>query len=56
MTTPGSYVGSYGPLQLNADGSYTYTLKADAATQAVIQALNPGQELEGQLRLHDARR
>ena len=45
VTTPGSYVGTYGTLQLNADGSYTYTLKTDAATQAVIQALNPGQTL-----------
>ncbi|MEJ6785458.1 VCBS domain-containing protein, partial [Aminobacter sp. Piv2-1] len=45
VTTPGSYEGTYGTLQLNANGGYTYTLKTDAVTQAAIQALSPGQQL-----------
>ena len=28
--TPGTFVGTYGTLQLNADGTYTYTLAANA--------------------------
>ncbi|WP_034493881.1 VCBS domain-containing protein, partial [Afipia sp. NBIMC_P1-C1] len=45
VTTTGSFTGTYGTLVLNGDGSYTYTLKTDAATQATIQALTPGQHL-----------
>jgi VCBS repeat-containing protein len=45
VTTPGTYVGTYGTLVLAADGSYTYTLKTDAATQAVIQGLSAGETL-----------
>ena len=46
VTTPGSIEGTYGTLVLNADGGYTYTLKTDAATQALIQALPEGGTLK----------
>lgn len=41
VTTTGTFNGNYGILVLGPDGQYTYTLKTDAATQAVIQALTP---------------
>ena len=38
VTTAGTFSGTYGTLQLNADGSYTYTLDNNlAATQALAQ-------------------
>src|SRR3990167_2722016 len=45
VTTPGSYAGTYGQLLLNTDGSYTYTLYTDPATQALIQGLSDGESL-----------
>ncbi|MCC6077129.1 retention module-containing protein [Pseudomonas sp. GCM10022188] len=45
VTTPGSYAGTYGQLVLSANGSYTYTLYTDPATQAVIQGLSEGETL-----------
>jgi VCBS repeat-containing protein len=39
------FVGTYGNLVLNADGSYTYTLKTDPATVAALQALDTGETL-----------
>lgn len=46
VTTTGVQEGKYGELTLNANGSYTYTLKTDAATKAAVQALTPGKTLE----------
>ncbi|PAU53757.1 hypothetical protein BZL42_22065 [Pseudomonas indica] len=45
VTTPGSYAGTYGQLVLGANGSYTYTLYTDPATQAIIQGLSEGESL-----------
>ena len=45
VTTPGTYVGTYGTLVLGANGAYTYTLRTDPATVAVIQGLSAGDTL-----------
>lgn len=45
VTTTGTFNGNYGILVLGPDGQYTYTLKTDATTQAVIQALTPNGKL-----------
>ena len=45
VTTPGSYAGTYGQLVLNANGTYTYTLYTDTATQTIIQGLSEGESL-----------
>ncbi len=42
VTTVGSFVGTYGTLVLNADGSYTYTLNAN---NAAVNALDIGEKL-----------
>ena len=39
VTTTGAQVGTYGALDLAADGSYTYTLNDASPT---VQALPPG--------------
>ncbi|SMQ60375.1 type I secretion C-terminal target domain (VC_A0849 subclass) [Devosia lucknowensis] len=56
VITAGSVSGAYGTLQLNADGTYTYTLKTDATTKATLQSLVPGQTLveEFQYTMQDA--
>jgi VCBS repeat-containing protein len=43
--TPGTFLGTYGKLVLNADGSYNYTLYTqaeNAAADALVQSLRPG--------------
>jgi len=42
VTTPGKYVGQYGELTLNADGSYSYRLDN---SNPVVNALKDGQSL-----------
>ena len=42
VTTPGKYVGQYGELTLNADGSYSYVLDN---SNPVVNALKDGQSL-----------
>ncbi|MBE0620821.1 MAG: tandem-95 repeat protein, partial [Burkholderiales bacterium] len=42
VAAPGSYAGTYGMLDLSADGSYTYTLDNAAAS---VQALGAGQSV-----------
>ncbi len=43
VAAPGSYAGSYGRLEIAADGSYSYTLDSGDAR---VQALAQGQQLE----------
>lgn len=43
VTTTGLFSGTYGDLQLNPNGGYTYTLKTDAETKALLQGLASGQ-------------
>jgi T1SS-143 domain-containing protein len=45
VTTVGTFNGTYGNLVLLSDGTYTYTLKTDATTQATIQGLSLNQTL-----------
>lgn len=45
VTSIGTFSGNYGTLVLNWDGSYTYTLSTDPATQAILQGLSGGQSL-----------
>ena len=47
--TPGVFVGTYGTLTLNANGTYSYTLNASA------QTLAQGAERPGQLQLYRLR-
>ncbi|NNG25511.1 VCBS domain-containing protein [Telluria aromaticivorans] len=43
VAAPGSYAGTYGKLEIAADGSYSYTLDSG---NAQVQALAQGQQLE----------
>lgn len=46
VTTAKTFIGVYGRLELNADGSYTYTLKTDPHTQKLVQGLVAGETLK----------
>ncbi|BDB28967.1 VCBS domain-containing protein (plasmid) [Cupriavidus sp. P-10] len=43
VANPGAYVGQYGTLQINADGSYNYTLDN---SNAQVQSLRPGDHVD----------
>ncbi|WP_427306299.1 VCBS domain-containing protein [Cupriavidus sp. H39] len=43
VASPGTYVGQYGTLQINADGSYSYTLDNG---NAQVQSLRPGDHVD----------
>ncbi|MBB3012847.1 beta strand repeat-containing protein [Cupriavidus alkaliphilus] len=43
VASPGTYVGQYGTLQINADGSYSYTLDNG---NPLVQSLRPGDHVE----------